>query len=45
MAETTRPIPLPYEPPRIERVFSPEDLEREILYAGATDFAISGPPV
>lgn len=30
--ETTRP----YEPPRIERVFTPDDLEREIMYA-ATD--------
>jgi hypothetical protein len=25
----------PYEPPRIERVLTPEDLEREVLYAGA----------
>ena len=23
-----------YEPPRVERVLAPEDLEREILYAG-----------
>jgi hypothetical protein len=34
----------PYEPPRIDRVFTPQDLEREILYAGATDGQlISGP--
>ena len=26
---------LGYEPPRVERVLSPEDLEREVLYAGA----------
>jgi hypothetical protein len=25
----------PYERPRIERVLTPEDLEREVLYAGA----------
>ena len=24
-----------YEPPRIERVLSPEDLEREVHYAGS----------
>ena len=30
----TRPAAPPYEPPRIERVLSPEDLEREVLYAG-----------
>jgi hypothetical protein len=29
MAETP-----PYEPPRIERVLTPEDLAREIQYAG-----------
>ena len=33
MAETPRSA-LPYEPPRIERVLTAEDLEREILYAG-----------
>jgi hypothetical protein len=39
----TEPLPSapPYEPPRIERVLTPEELEREILYAG-TDF--SGAP-
>jgi len=26
--------PTPYEPPRIERVLTPEDLEREVQYAG-----------
>ena len=27
----------PYEPPHIERVLTPEDLEREALYAGEPD--------
>ena len=32
----------PYEPPRIERVLTPEDLASEIQYAGATaDFVSS----
>ena len=26
--------PAPYEPPRVERVLSPEDLQLEVLYAG-----------
>jgi len=26
--------PVSYEPPRIERVLTPAELEREILYAG-----------
>jgi len=26
--------PVGYEPPRVVRVLTPEDLEREILYAG-----------
>ena len=26
--------PVEYEPPRVERVLSPAELEREILYAG-----------
>ena len=43
MAETPD-TPRPYEPPRIEQVLTPDDLEREVLYAGVTDFAISGPP-
>lgn len=34
MTETPRSA-LPYEPPRIERVLTAEDLEREVLYAGA----------
>jgi hypothetical protein len=25
-----------YEPPRVERVLSPDDLGREVLYAGPT---------
>jgi hypothetical protein len=33
MAETP-PLAPPYEPPRIEQVLTPEDLAREILYAG-----------
>lgn len=44
MAETPE-APRPYEPPRIEQVLTPEDLEREVVYAGSTDFGISGPPV
>jgi hypothetical protein len=41
---TAHTPPTSYEPPRIERVLSPEDLEREILYAGITaDFALSLP--
>jgi hypothetical protein len=43
MAETPSITP-PYEPPRIEQVLTPDDLKREVLYAGLTDFAISGPP-
>jgi len=44
MSEPTPPTsPIPYEPPRIERVFTSQDFEREILYAGATDQTISGP--
>jgi hypothetical protein len=31
----------PYEPPRIERVLTPEDLAREVLYAGVTDLLIT----
>jgi hypothetical protein len=26
-----------YEPPRVESVLTPAELEREVLYAGATD--------
>jgi hypothetical protein len=29
------PEPVAYEPPRVERVPTPGELEREILYAGA----------
>jgi len=35
MAETPTIAPA-YEPPRIERVLTAEDLQREILYAGST---------
>ena len=35
----TSPIPPLYEPPRIERVLTPEGLEREILYAGQDDIS------
>jgi hypothetical protein len=38
MAETP-PIATPYESPRIERVLTPEDLEREVLYAGDAESA------
>ena len=41
MAETP-PVAPPYEPPRIERVLTAEDLAQEILYAGppaSTDFS------
>ena len=38
MADTREIAPL-YEPPRIERVLTSEDLERETLYAGDTDSA------
>jgi hypothetical protein len=33
MAETPSIAP-PYEPPRIERILTPEDLACEIMYAG-----------
>lgn len=39
-------VPLPerrssaYEPPRVERVLDPDDLEREVVYAGS-DFVIT----
>jgi hypothetical protein len=33
MAESP-PLTPPYEPPRIEQVLTPEDLAREVLYAG-----------
>jgi hypothetical protein len=32
----TPPLAPPYEPPRIERVLTPEDLAREVRYAGDT---------
>jgi hypothetical protein len=32
-----------YEPPRVERVLSPDDLHREVLYAGV-DGGLSRPP-
>jgi hypothetical protein len=31
-----RPPVAGYEPPRIERVLAPTELEREVLYAGGT---------
>ena len=33
--EEARRSPVQYEPPRVERVLTPAELEREILYAGA----------
>jgi hypothetical protein len=36
MAEADKPeIAHPYDPPHIERVLTPEDLAREVQYAGA----------
>ena len=32
-----------YEPPRIERVLSPEDLEREVHYAGTLSLSPQNP--
>jgi hypothetical protein len=29
-------VPCGYEPPRVERVLTPAELEREVLYAGDT---------
>jgi hypothetical protein len=37
-----RRTPPGYEPPRLERVLSPADLEREILYAGDDETAADG---
>jgi hypothetical protein len=31
-----------YEPPRVERVLDPDDLEREIVYAGGQVITVSG---
>jgi hypothetical protein len=31
--------PYGYEPPGVERVLTPAELEREILYAGEDDFS------
>jgi hypothetical protein len=30
-------VPVGYQAPRVERVLTPAELEREILYAGPTD--------
>ncbi len=30
----TLPVTSPYEPPRIERVLTPEELAHEVMYAG-----------
>ena len=41
--ETSTPAgQLPYEPPRVERVLTQEDLEREVLYGGAPPVLPSG---
>jgi hypothetical protein len=42
MAETPPIIP-PYEPPRIERVLTPDDLAREIRYAGDSVITVDEP--
>ena len=34
--EQEQPARPAYQPPRVERVLTPAELEREILYAGAT---------
>jgi hypothetical protein len=34
--EAPTPGPADYEPPRVERVLPPTELEQEILYAGDT---------
>lgn len=34
--EATRRVDMGYEPPRVERVLTPEELEQEIRYAGDT---------
>ena len=44
MAETP-PIARPYEPPRIERVLTPEDLAREVQYAGDAVTPVDGQQV
>jgi hypothetical protein len=37
MSETDgNDVEVPYDPPRVERVLTPEELAREIQYAGAT---------
>jgi hypothetical protein len=36
-SEPERRVPVGYEPPRVERVVAPAELEREILYAGVDD--------
>jgi len=40
MAETA-PIAQPYEPPRIERILTPEDLAHEVMYAGPGVLSLS----
>jgi len=30
----TSGVPLPYAPPSVEAILTPEELEREVLYAG-----------
>ena len=32
-----RVVPRDYEPPRVERVLTPAELEREVLYAGDSE--------
>lgn len=34
-SERERELAAAYEPPRVERVLTPTELEREVLYAGA----------
>lgn len=37
----TPPIAPPYEPPRIERILTPEDLAHEVMYAGPGVLSLS----
>jgi hypothetical protein len=41
--EETPPIAPSYEPPRIERVMTPEDLAREVMYSGPGLITVDDP--
>jgi hypothetical protein len=42
-ARLPRRVPAKYEPPRVEQVMGPRDLEREVLYAGTAKLS-NAPP-